>query len=53
MIGTKSWAEIKAESKEGWKEMKAMSFKALLTQCLAGFSLAMLAGFALAAIILH
>lgn len=53
MIGTKSWAEIKAEASEGWKEMRAMSFKELLTQCLAGFSLAMLAGFALAALVIH
>lgn len=53
MIGTKGWKEIKAEASEGWNEMKAMSFKELLTQCVAGFSLAMLAGFALAAIVLH
>jgi len=53
MIGSKSWKEIKAESKQGWNEMRELTFKQLLTQCLAGFSLAMLAGFALAAIILY
>ena len=52
MIGTKSWSDIKAECREGWIEMKSMSGKQLFMQCLAGFGLAMLAGFCLCAIVL-
>lgn len=51
MIGTKSWADVKAECREGWKEMLNMSGGQLLTQCLAGFGIAMFAGFCLAFII--
>lgn len=53
MIGEKSWADTKQEMKDGWKEMRAMSFSQLLTQCAAGFALAMLAGFCLCALVIH